>query len=53
MYTLNDHSLLAALQALNSSLAIGHNPLVLPLFCQIARVQSLHRKKEKAGSLNL
>lgn len=49
-------SLLAASPALNSSLAIGHNPVVHSLLCQITRMASLHKKKkkkEKAGSLKL
>lgn len=46
-------SLLAALPALNSSLAIGHNPVAHSLLCQITRMASLHKKEKKVGSLKL
>lgn len=40
-------SLLAALPALNSSLAIGHNPVVHSLLCQITRMACLHKKEKR------
>ncbi len=38
--------LLAAFPALNSSLDIGHNPVVHSLLCQITRLASLHKEAE-------
>lgn len=40
-------ALLAVLQPLNSSLAIGHNPVVHSLLRQITNMASLHQKKKE------
>lgn len=46
------HSLLAALPALNSSLAIGHNPVVPFLLCQTTKMASLHKDRKKTKKQN-
>lgn len=45
-------ALLAALQPLNSSLAIGHNPVVHSLLRQITKMAFLLQKKKKLRPLN-